>query len=414
MANRLSFIYVFAPEQGKNFDPLIDPCAWVLCDDDRNIQRQGRSTLSNLQADALEEDTDRTSVAVIGVIPDTEIFYTRVEIPGRSEARVRQAAPFAIEPFLTSDLDEMHVAVWDLKSEQGVATIAINREELARYRESFELTGLFVSMITTLSQIKPTDTNSIDAWLYGNRLTIVLDNQMASFDFSIAFETLKTLFGSRNSDDELRLLLHTDDRADQNVSEVLRLEGIETEVLETSLAAYVAEHVDERTSLNLLQGEFEPTRDWSIAAKKWMQTYAVVLITGLVCALVFSAEGLWARSEASRLRSESIQLFESQFGAYQGLDNPAYYLQKTSPNASGAGDSFGNFLTLISRHFHNIELKELRYVESNQTFFLEIVSQDFETQERFKDALAEEGVEVEFASVEQRGNQFLTSVRISG
>lgn len=369
--------------------------------------------LSNLQADALDEDTDRTSISVIGVIPDTEIFYTRVEIPGRSEARVRQAAPFAIEPFLTSDLDEMHVAVWDLKSEQGVATIAINREELARYRESFELTGLFVSMITTLSQIKPTDSNSIDAWLYGNRLTIVLDNQMASFDFSIAFESLKTLFGSRNSEDELRLLLHTDDRADQNVAEVLRLEGIETEVLETSLAAYVAEHVDERTSLNLLQGEFEPTRDWSIAAKKWMQTYAVVLITGLVCALVFSAEGLWARSEASRLRSESIQLFESQFGAYQGLDNPAYYLQKTSPNASGAGDSFGNFLTLISRHFHNIELKELRYVESNQTFFLEIVSQDFETQERFKDALAAEDVEVEFASVEQRGNQFLTSVRIS-
>ena len=268
-------------------------------------------------------------------------------------------------------------------------------------------------MITTLSQIKPTGTNSVTGWLYGNRLTIVLDNQMASFDFAIAFETLKSLIGSRESEDDLQLLLHTDDRDDQNVAEVLTLDGIEAEVQEISLAAYVAQHTDERMSLNLLQGDFEPSRDWSIAVKKWMQTYAVVLITGLVCALVFSAEGLWARSEASRLRSESIQLFESQFGAYQGFDNPAYYLQKTSPNASGTGDSFGNFLTLISRHFHNIELKELRYVESNQTFFLEIVSQDFETQERFKDALAAEDVEVEFASVEQRGNQFLTSVRIS-
>lgn len=369
--------------------------------------------LTNLQTDALKDDADRASVSVIGVIPDTEIFYTRVEIPGRSEARVRQAAPFAIEPFLTSDLDEMHVAVWDLKSKQGVATIAINRDELARYQELFELSGLYVSMITTLSQIKPTDSNSISAWLYGNRLTIILDNQMASFDFSLAFETLKSLFSSRNSEDELHLLLHTDKRDSQNVAEVLELEGIEIEVRETPLADYVAEYTDERTSLNLLQGDFEPTRDWSIAVKKWMQSYAVVLITGLVCALVFSAEGFWARSEALRLRAESIQLFESQFGTYQGFDNPAYYLQKVSPNASGAGDVFGSFLTLISRHFHNIELKELRYVEANQTFILEITSHDFETQERFKDALTAEDVEVEFASVEQRGNQYLTSVRIS-
>ena len=409
----MSFIYVFVPDQAKHFDPDVDLCAWVLCDDDRNIQQQGRSLLTNLQVDALKDDADRASVSVIGVIPDTEIFYTRVEIPGRSEARVRQAAPFAIEPFLTSDLDEMHVAVWDLKSKQGVATIAINRDELAKYQELLELTGLFVSMITTLSQIKPTDSNSISAWLYDNRLTIVLDNQMASFDFSLAFETLKSLFSSRNREEELHLLLHTDKRDSQNVAELLELEGIEIEVRETSLAGYVAEYADERTSLNLLQGEFEPTRDWSIAVKKWMQSYAVVLITGLVCSLVFSAEGFWARSEASRLRAESVQLFESQFGAYQGFDNPAYYLQKVSPNASGAGDVFGSFLTLISRHFHNIELKELRYVEANQTFILEITSDDFETQERFKDALTAEDVEVEFASVEQRGNQYLTSVRIS-
>lgn len=189
----MSFIYVFVPDQAKHFNPDVDLCAWVLCDDDRNVQEQGRSVLTNLQIDALKDDADRASVSVIGVIPDTEIFYTRVEIPGRSEARVRQAAPFAIEPFLTSDLDEMHVAVWDLKSKQGVATIAINRDELARYKELLELTGLFVSMITTLSQIKPTDSNSISAWLYDNRLTIVLDNQMASFDFSPAFETLKSL-----------------------------------------------------------------------------------------------------------------------------------------------------------------------------------------------------------------------------
>lgn len=409
----MSFIYVFVPDQAKHVDPDVDLCAWVLCDDDRNIQQQGRSLLTNLQVDALKDDADRASVSVIGVIPDTEVFYTRVEIPGRSEARVRQAAPFAIEPFLTSDLDEMHVAVWDLKSKQGVATIAINRDELAKYQELLELTGLFVSMITTLSQIKPTDSNSISAWLYDNRLTIVLDNQMASFDFSLAFETLKSLFSSRNREEELHLLLHTDKRDSQNVAEVLELEGIEIEVRETSLAGYVAEYADERTSLNLLQGEFEPTRDWSIAVKKWMQSYAVVLITGLVCSLVFSAEGFWARSEASRLRAESVQLFESQFGAYQGFDNPAYYLQKVSPNASGAGDVFGSFLTLISRHFHNIELKELRYVEANQTFILEITSDDFETQERLKDALTAEDVEVEFASVEQRGNQYLTSVRIS-
>lgn len=388
-------------------------CSWAYCDDNREVVKQGSSLLANVQNDAFDEDIEKGSISLVGIIPDNDIFFTRVEIPGRSDARVRQAAPFAIEPFLTSDLDDMQVAVWDVKSEQGVATIAIDREVLARYCEFFESTGLLVSMITTVSQLEPAEASSVTAWLYGNRMTVLANDQMASFDFSIAFATLSSLIESSNDEAELRLTLHTDDVDCAQVNEIRGLVGIKTEVNEISLANYVAKYANERTSLNLLQGEFEPKRDWSIASKKWLQSYAVVLITGLVCALVFSAEGLWARSEATRLRSESIQLFESQFGSYQGLDNPAYYLQKNSPHTSGGGDEFGSFLTLISRHFHNIELKELRYAEANKSFFLEIVSRDFETQERFKDALEEEGVEVEFASVEQRGNEFLTSVRIT-
>ena len=72
------------------------------------------------------ETPDRVALMLTG----EDIVHLNVSVPGRSIKSIRQALPFAIEEFITSDIDDVHIAHKAIRSNEPVHCAVINRERL--------------------------------------------------------------------------------------------------------------------------------------------------------------------------------------------------------------------------------------------------------------------------------------------
>ena len=62
------------------------------------------------------ETPDRVALMLTG----EDIVHLNVSVPGRSIKSIRQALPFAIEEFITSDIDDVHIAHKAIRSNEPV------------------------------------------------------------------------------------------------------------------------------------------------------------------------------------------------------------------------------------------------------------------------------------------------------
>ena len=123
---------------------------WWFCDDGY-ISDSGTAILNELN-DALSTIAeDATRLQVVALIPDREILYRQVGVPGRTVARMRQATPFAVEPFLAEDIDNVHIITGEIKRGERVSVGVISRTRLVLYLDALDASGIAARIVTTLS-----------------------------------------------------------------------------------------------------------------------------------------------------------------------------------------------------------------------------------------------------------------------
>ena len=59
------------------------------------------------------------------VLPSEDVVYLNVSVPGRTANSIRQALPFALEEFITSDIENVHIAHRPIRPGQPTACAVI-------------------------------------------------------------------------------------------------------------------------------------------------------------------------------------------------------------------------------------------------------------------------------------------------
>jgi general secretion pathway protein L len=114
------------------------PGEWALVDGSGSVVDRGR--VSDL--DALPRGPRVTSL--IAVVPGTEVITRRVAIPARSRSRAQAAARYALEEYVSADVDSLHFALLDWRRGAAATVAIVNRERMARWRERLVGAGLQV------------------------------------------------------------------------------------------------------------------------------------------------------------------------------------------------------------------------------------------------------------------------------
>lgn len=403
------------------FAASADAVEWLACADGEEGEGatvEGCTPVDEL-ADALAELAPWAANAgdVVVFVPAAELLALSCEIPGRSETQRRRAAPYAVEEFLTEDIETMHVACGELVRNEPVRCLVIPRARVQSYLTLLESAGIAPAFMTADAMALPVAPASANVLFDGDVALVRTDNQIASVDvpnLAAALEAVRMDF-----DEEEQPLLR---QINGKLSEIeLTAAGfaaghVESLPLEGSLLGFLASAFDAANAINLLQGDFAARRRTHAAWAPW-RPVAVTTGVGLAIAVVvLVAEGFWATQRANALREDAQALYRDIYGVAQAPANPALRMRMRLGGAPAETVGFhrlvGNLGTSLQQLAGRYELRSLSYSE-RIGLGAEVIVPDYDSLEKIEVALAERTVDLDVVSAELFEERVRTNLRIN-
>ena len=411
------FVRFASPVERADDGALDADVDWLICDDADGVKTQGRTDgagLATLIADDAPWATD--PARVVAFVPTAEVVALRCEVPGRTAAQLRRAARYAVEPFLTEDIDTMHVACGALTRHEPVRCLVTPRAAMRNWLDVLGDAGIAPGCMTPEAMALPAGANAIAVLYDGEDALLRTGDQVASIDAANLATTLMSLRADLDEADGVTL-----HQVNGSLAPVdLRAAGFAIDEVEDvgshgSVLADLASAFDSRFAIDLLQGEFTVKR----AAGTWARWRPAAILAGawLVLGLVVAAaQGLWANHRADGYRAEAVALYRDIYGVERAPGNPATRMRVRLGQAPETRLGFhrllGHLGVALSDLSGQYELRSVSYSERGG-FGADVLVADYDVLDELKTALGERGLDLEIVSAEQHEDRARASIRIA-
>ena len=391
---------------------------WLVRDDADGVQAQGRTDRAGLVALVAEDAPWATDPArVVAFVPTAEVIALGCDVPGRTAAQLRRAARYAVEPFVTEDIDTMHVACGPLTRHEPVRCLVTPRAAMQAWLDVLGDAGIAPGCMTPEAMALPTDADTIAVLYDGDDALVRAGEQLASIDAVNLAAALSSLRADRDEAD--RVLLRQTNGSLPPVE--LRAAGFAVDEVEDlgshgSVLADLASSFDARLAIDLLQGEFTVKRRTGGTWARWRPA-AVLAGAWLVLGLLLAAlQGFWANHRADGYRAEAVALYRDIYGVDRAPGNPATRMRVRLGQAPETRLGFHRVLGHLGAALSDLAGKyELRSVSYNERsgFGADVLVADYDVLDELKSALGERGLDLEIVSAEQHEDRARASIRIA-
>lgn len=412
---------------------------WLVRGDDGEVAGYGYAGDGELLA-LIEGEAQWTPNApddVVVFVPASEAVALSCTVPGRNPNQIRRAAPYAIEEYLTGDIEEMHVACGPIARNAPVRCLVAPHARMADWLGRLEAVGIVPGILTADALALPSEPNLVCALFRDDGTALVrTTEQTASLDVPNLAAALAMLHEDANGDEpaagereggiphgkgeggsEARLRQINGALGDAE----LVLTGfaparIETvEVGDTPLQALSATF-DSANAIDLLQGDYAVKRR---AGGHWAQWRSVAAGAGAWFALalvLFAAQGLWAARQADALRAEANEIYREVYDARRVPGNPATRMRLRLGQAPADAATFHRLAAIFAAALGQLgdayQLLSLSYSERSG-FGGEVVVADYDALEEMRQAFAGQGFDLVVVSAEQHDSRVRANLRIT-
>ena len=218
--------------------------AWIRSDQSFVQGETTASALSNQLAPLIEAQSDISSITV--VIPSEQVLMLSCSVPGRNSGQIRQALPYALEEYVATDIETMHIAVGPIKSGQPIHCALIGNEQIGLWKSWLANYEIDADVLVSQAQLASSETNDGTVFIDGHQATIVNNQTSATIereDLVAMLEPLEIenlfIVGSALTDLERSQI-----GKDINITE--QLDG----------TVYLVERLTKDNPINLFQGEY--------------------------------------------------------------------------------------------------------------------------------------------------------------
>ena len=172
-------------------DGLVAELEW-LTTDQGVIKNRGITDLRGLEdlVDPVDFD-DPTSIVLI--VPTELVVSIRVSIPGRTASQIRRGLPYALEEYLTDDLNDLHIASGAIRPGEAVDCMVLPKTLLEDWLASLEHVGLKPGKTLVDGTLLGCDDGAIGVLLEGERVLVSAAHQLAAIDRPNLITVLETL-----------------------------------------------------------------------------------------------------------------------------------------------------------------------------------------------------------------------------
>jgi general secretion pathway protein L len=336
------------------------------------------------------------------VLTGEEIVHLNVSVPGRSINSTRQALPFAVEEFITSDVEDVHIAYQSIRANQPVHCAVINTARLDSWLTLFSGSGITLGAVVSQAQLIRPDTNAAALLFEADQVVVVTEDQDALIDRDSVPDILDTL-------DVASLTCIGGSLTDLELGQLSTAPTLN--IVETSPMQYLLERlsptggglVSHPNLLNLLQGSYAMRYENSSLAAAWRRTLAVAAVWFLVLVVAMFLQGIWLETQKNQINAQNFKTFKELF-PNDSVPVTAAQLQRrlvSKLNPSSTAGTSASMTDLMLRTTSvlgsNCELQSLRFRAKQMELTAAVLIDGFEELEAIKARSQSMGIDVEIS-----------------
>ena len=383
---------------------------WLVCGSDISNQVQ-QGTLDEL-ATALKAMNWQGEVVVL--VPGEKVLLTSAAVPSRQQRQIMQAVPNVVEEQLALDIDDCHFAIGDRNEAGEISVAVVSLEDMFRLQSTLSDVG-----------VKPTlmysDTLT-GLWTRG--ISITIDGKRAHFrsgkfaGFTVPSHQIAFAAELLPDIEIVDLYVRQDDLEDLRL-QIAQVEAIDGVLLnvhpqeEGGLALYNTADIEE--SLNLLQGEFQVSRETRSGYRVWQSAAILAVCTFLLHVSFLWGQGIYLQITANRYAQEAKTLYREVFPNDQNVrDVRRRWDAHLSGSGSTSGDRFTALLSGVAANLSgsSMTINNISYSEGRGGLTLQLTAARSEQLLQFSQTLNSEGFSAEIGTISRLEDNVRGSIKI--
>jgi len=291
---------------------------------------------------------------VVVLASATQILLAEPELPPGGGTKLARAVPFALEEQLTEDVDQLSFAIGHRRGSGATPVAVVSRAVLQGWIADLSAAGLEPQAIYPDISLMPENPGQTVLWLENDRLAVRRPGAMpfavelapvreALVVASVIGDPLQASEEPKPKESAILYVTREDwTRVQEEFEQLLEeFASLKVQLLSDGPLPWLARGMNAADAVNLLQGEFSRTADYSERWHRWR------LAAGLAAALLVvhvAAQALQirqAKHESSALDSEISQIFSSAMPGDK-LADPRRQMQSKLERIrkSGAGPQY--------------------------------------------------------------------------
>lgn len=364
---------------------------WYIQGEEGEESVEGESHIVDLKSDLEEYHEGTRFNSTVLFLDDSYTLFVRESVPGRSVPQIRRALPFAVENYLSDDLENTHIAHGPISRGSSVDCVAIESEVLGNILQALKLSDLFPTVCTTFGMQIPRTEAEHDVHIVMNDESawIRTSEQLALVNRDALADAVTLLSGHRESVPAIKIWNFGESAADFYDDSMYETELFDNRGL--SLVSFAVEQYSANDCVNLLQGQYSSKENKTVNVRRWIMTG----VFGLVCLYAYiaiqAAEGMWAMFKVNAVQDEMKAHFVE---IYEEQPRGSNIAQQMRTRLGLAGDATREFDVLIERlaqvvssPAHSPSIKSIRYSAVLKELSVEYRISDLEAMEDFIDSL---------------------------
>ena len=393
--------------------PLADPedvldgfqikLQWLIAENDGSVRGHGTTDQRGLQdvADPNVEWLREPSNTVV-FIPSKFVLKVGCDVPGRSVVQIRRALPFAVEEFVASDIESMHIAHAPIKSGETVRCNLVAREQLENWIASFEAVGINAGYFIADAELLQAGKKLACLVFDGDEVLVTHDDQAAVIDrgnlgFALAGLEVDEVVSVGDVPTDLEL-------GQMPVAAVVE----NVELGSAGFIAYLGQQFSNRADfINILQGEYRPVRGDSQKGSRMRGLFALAAAWVVIGFLGLVIRGYWAQSQADVLEEDSFAFYNELFPK-ESQPVTVNQLRRRMTSKLGGKTSAGEtsaFVGLTAQVANALQgqgsVMSLSYTEQRRELNVEVMLNGYEDIDTLKQKLSTQGVQLENTTAQQ-------------
>lgn len=368
---------------------------WVVGRQDQIIG-QGDATGHTLtqQLDSLEEGLLQSADIVV-VIPTEQVLLLSCQVPGRNSGQMRQALPYALEEYVATDIEEMHIAAGSIKGGQAIHCALIADAQMRQWKAWLSEHQISADVLVSEAQLTAE----------GDQCTVFLSHEDATAVYQRSSATVEReeLVGLLEDMAITRLVTVGEELSDLERSQL----DVEVAIEQRSnVATFLFERYAKQKPINLFQGPYVVENRKSglkqdlLTLAKLAGVWFVIYVGGL------GAQGLWSSYQADRLAEENrdryVEMFPQDSVPITAAQLRRRFEGKLRNQAQQRSDGSVRFVQLLNDTAVVFgtkgALQSLSYLQAKEEMTIEMELKGYDQVDQIQSELKGRGVDIEVVS----------------